>query len=189
MNIGHLYDIFDQAESDLVMLALRIREELGGIVRVRVGDGGLHGRLGLQIALHGTGAPDITHARRRDDNSLWIFARSSWRNDGETEFFTQPALGYFDSWNDVLAAIKHARKTSVIGQPLISSQYAMFSEDGNDVVRKAITDALIRGKRTKVAAITQVAKDAGFSEASDTAVREMIWTELQRLDIADYNDD
>jgi hypothetical protein len=182
------YDIFDPADADLVMLATMIHDQRTDSVRVRVGDGGLHGRLALQVSLH-DGPPHEVRRRRRDDDHLWVFSRSGWSNESETEFYTQPALGRFDSMNEVLHIIKWARGSYAPGQPLISNQYAMFSDDGNDVIRKAITDALIAGKRVKVQAITQVAKDAGFSEASDTAVREMIWTELQRLDIADYNDD
>ena len=58
--------------------------------------------------------------------------------------------------------------------------YAMFTKKGDSVVAKIVSAAKVAGLAwtTVDAMLTELAKDARYSEATDTAVREAVYIEL-----------
>lgn len=170
----------------LIQTAARLRDEFGDRVTVQVADSrtaGLHPRLAIRVVLDDTLAPRPNHS----DDLLWIFSRHHAADGPRPEelyYFTHPAMGRFHHADEVFGLVQRLIGSVEPGKPLLCEEYAMFSDEGNSIIRKAIMDAFAVGKRTTAAEIGKVATAAGHNEATDTAVREAIWAELERLKLA-----
>lgn len=175
-------DVFAPGDIALIQTATRLRDEFGDRVTVQVADSrtaGLNPRLAIRVVLDDTlGArPDL----------LWVFSRHHAADGPRPEelyYFTHPAMGRFHHADELFGLVQRLIDSVEPGKPLLCEEYAMFSDEGNSIIRKAIMDAFAVGKRTTAADIGKVAVAAGHNEATDTAVREAIWAELERLHIA-----